>query len=61
MNSAEALFAVSLSIGHFHAMCIIFTISVLAGSGFVKGLRFSPTCKLIDYPVTVSEMLAKDM
>lgn len=40
MNSAEAFFAVSLNIGHFDARHIIFTISVLAGSRFVKGLRF---------------------
>lgn len=61
MNSAEDFFAVSLNIGQFHAEHIIFTISVFAGSRFVKNLRSYSTGKLIDYLVTISLILVKYM
>lgn len=61
MNSVGNFFAVSLTVGHFHARHIIFTISILTGSRFVKAMRFYSNCEFLDCLVTVSWMLAKVM
>ena len=61
MNSEAVFFAVSFNIGHFHAGHIILTVSVLAGSRFVKDLRFFSYLQAKDDVVTFSWKLERDM